>query len=540
MYLDCIPPMPVTRFIFITGGVTSSLGKGIAAASLATLLQARGFSVRLRKLDPYLNVDPGTLSPYQHGEVYVTEDGAETDLDLGNYERFTGVAGRASDYLTTGQLYSSVLSAERRGDYLGSTVQVVPHITDAIHRFLLEGTEGTDFLLSEIGGTVGDIECAPYLEALRTFHRRFPDRVLFLHVTLVPYLAAAGELKTKPTQHSVKTLLHAGIQPDLLLCRCDRPLPMKERQKIALFTNLATEDVIPGLDAPSLYQVPLQYHQEGLDTRVCHFFGLTSPSHSLSLSGWWTNLSTVAEDSTVIPIAIVGKYTELPDAYQSLLHALQHAGMAHHCRVAPLLIDSEHPEREALLQKARGIIVPGGFGERGTPGMLATLTYARTHNIPTLGICFGMQLMVIEACRELLGLSSASSTEFGPTDEPVVDVHSACQGMAIGGSMRRGAYPCALREGSLLRRVYHGAPEVSERHRHRYEVNRVYQSRLEEAGLLFSGMSPDGSLPEAVEFASHPFYIGVQYHPEFISTPFAPHPLFVQLVASSFYDRPST
>lgn len=516
----------MSRFVFITGGVTSSLGKGIAAASLGALLQARGLSVRLRKLDPYLNVDPGTLSPYQHGEVFVTDDGTETDLDLGHYERFTGVVGRSTDYVTTGQLYSAVLASERRGDYLGSTVQVIPHITDAIHRFLLHDTDGVDVVISEIGGTVGDIECAPYLEALRTFRRRFPLRVLFLHVTLVPYLAAAGELKTKPTQHSVKTLLSAGIQPDMLLCRCDRPLPAKERQKIALFGNVNLEDVITGQDAPSIYSVPLQYHQEGLDTRVCHFFGLERP---LERKMWWTQPPVAS--SVPLTIAIVGKYTQLPDAYQSLLQALQHGGMAHGRTVKLLLVDSEHPEREAQLQLAAGIVIPGGFGERGVQGMIQTLTYARNKGIPTLGICFGMQLMVIEACRELLDLPTASSTEFGPTDEPVVDVMAACKG-SLGGTMRLGAYPCSLREGSLLRNIY-GKAIISERHRHRYEVNRAYQDRLEEVGLRFSGVSPDGALPEAVESAEHPWYVGVQYHPEFTSKPFSPHPLFVSFIEAS-------
>jgi CTP synthase len=536
----------MSRFIFITGGVTSSLGKGIAAASLGALLQARGFTVRLRKLDPYLNVDPGTLSPYQHGEVFVTEDGTETDLDLGHYERFTGVRGRSTDYLTTGQLYSTVLASERRGDYLGSTVQVIPHITEAIHRFLLHDTAGVDMVISEIGGTVGDIECAPYLEALRTFRRRFPDRVLFLHVTLIPYLAAAGELKTKPTQHSVKTLLSAGIQPDMLLCRCDRPLPAKERQKIALFGNIASEDVIAGQDASSIYDVPLQYHREGLDTRVCYYFGLDRP---IDYSAWWAcpsplPLPLVAKAGTAatvaikenmskpVHIAIVGKYTQLPDAYQSLLQALYHGGMAHARKVEIHLVDSEHPERDSLLDTADGVVIPGGFGERGVQGMLSTLTYTRNKKIPTLGICFGMQLMVIEACRELLSLPTASSTEFGPTDEPVVDVLAACQGVGLGGTMRLGAYPCHLQEGSALHHIY-GTTRISERHRHRYEVNRVYQSRLEAAGLSFTGLSPDGLLPEAVEYAPHPWYIGVQYHPEFASTPFSPHPLFVSFVGAA-------
>lgn len=518
----------MSRFVFITGGVTSSLGKGIAAASLGALLQARGLTVRLRKLDPYLNVDPGTLSPYQHGEVFVTEDGAETDLDLGHYERFTGVVGRATDYVTTGQLYSAVLASERRGDYLGATVQVIPHLTDAIHRFLLQNTDGVDVVISEIGGTVGDMECAPYLEALRLFRRRFPDRVLFLHVTLVPYLAAAGELKTKPTQHSVKTLLSAGIQPDLLLCRCDRPLPAKERQKIALFGNVDLADVITGQDAASLYDVPRRYHREGLDTRVCRFFGWAD--RPTDPDAWWVR--PFVWQTPPLTVAVVGKYTELPDAYLSLLQALQHGGMAHGQAVRLVLMDSEHMTWDPSIA---GLVVPGGFGERGVAGMIRALTHARCRGIPTLGICLGMQLMVIEACRELMGLSDASSTEFGPTEDPVVDVMSACTGI-LGGTLRLGAYPCALREGSLLHQIY-GVPLISERHRHRYEVQPAYRSRLEEAGLLFSGVSPDGMLLEAVESTVHPWYVGVQYHPEFASRPFAPHPLFASFVKACMDSR---
>jgi CTP synthase len=540
----------MTRFVFITGGVTSSLGKGIAAASLGALLQARGFRVRLRKLDPYLNVDPGTLSPYQHGEVFVTEDGAETDLDLGHYERFTGVACTAADYTTTGQLYSSVLAKERQGAYLGATVQIIPHITEAIHAFIQRDTAEQDVVIYEIGGTVGDLECAPYLEAIRTFRRQRPSDCLSIHVTLVPYVSAAKELKTKPTQHSVKTLLHAGIQPDLLLCRCERPLPAALKQKIALFTNVATEDVLAAMDAASIYDVPHQYHLEGLDVRVCQHFGVDLAAHPVREDAWWSRghvappvpdtppsqqamgcIRHVAPDTTLqapTRIAVIGKYVALPDAYLSLLQAIEHASSALCHPVDIALLDSEDPNLLERLQSANGVIIPGGFGERGTAGMIRALTYTRTHGIPTLGICFGMQLMVIEAARQLLGLEDASTTEFGPTPEPVIDLLEHCQDKVLGGSMRLGAQPCHLQPHSQLHRIYQ-ATEIQERHRHRYEVNTRYRAALEAHGMCITGQSPDG-LPEAVENIGHPWYIGVQYHPEFQSRPFQPHPLFRDLL----------
>jgi CTP synthase len=537
----------MTRFVFITGGVTSSLGKGIAAASLGALLQARGLTVRLRKLDPYLNVDPGTLSPYQHGEVFVTDDGTEADLDLGHYERFTGVPCTAADYVTTGQLYSSVLAKERQGAYRGATVQIIPHITEAIHAFIKKDATA-DVMIYEIGGTVGDLECAPYLEAIRTFRRQHPADCLSIHVTLVPYVSAAKELKTKPTQHSVKTLLHAGIQPDLLLCRCERPLSAALKQKIALFTNLKTEDVLAGLDAASIYDVPLQYHLEGLDVRVCQQFGIDLAQHPVSPDAWWRTVpdtvpsmtdsighvapntapTAVADPADRPRIVLVGKYVALPDAYLSLLQALEHvAPIDHHIT----LVDAEDPDLLAHLEGAAGMILPGGFGERGTAGMIRALTYTRTHGIPTLGICFGMQLMVIEAARQLLGVEAASSTEFGPTSEPVIDLLERCQDKDLGGSMRLGAQPCRLLPDSQLHRIYH-TTDIQERHRHRYEVNTRYQAALEAHGLRITGQSPDG-LPEAVEYAPHPWYIGVQYHPEFRSRPFEPHPLFLDFLLAA-------
>lgn len=538
----------MTRFVFITGGVTSSLGKGIAAASLGALLQARGFRVRNRKLDPYLNVDPGTLSPYQHGEVFVTEDGAETDLDLGHYERFTGVACTTADYTTTGQLYSSVLAKERQGAYLGATVQIIPHITEAIHEFIQRNTEQQDVMIYEIGGTVGDLECAPYLEAIRTFRRQRPSDCLSIHVTLVPYVSAAKELKTKPTQHSVKTLLHAGIQPDILLCRCERPLPAALKQKIALFTNVAAEDVLAAMDAASIYDVPHQYHVEGIDVRVCQHFGFDRTAHPVNPLAWWsrghvapdTAPSHEAHESSKvlsvppappIRIAIVGKYVALPDAYLSLLQAIEHVSAALCLPVDIALEDSEDPHLLEHLQSAAAVIIPGGFGERGTAGMIRALTHTRTHGIPTLGICFGMQLMVIEAARQLLGLEDASTTEFGPTPEPVIDLLEHCQDKVLGGSMRLGAQPCHLQPHSQLHRIYQ-ATEIQERHRHRYEVNTRYRAALEAHGMCITGQSPDG-LPEAVENIGHPWYIGVQYHPEFQSRPFQPHPLFRDLLATA-------
>ena len=537
----------MARFVFITGGVVSSLGKGIAAASLGALLQARGYRVRLRKLDPYLNVDPGTMSPYQHGEVFVTDDGAETDLDLGHYERFTGVHASKADNWTTGRLYSEVIAKERRGDYLGATVQVIPHITDAIKEAVTTGTEEYDFILVEIGGTVGDIESLPFLEAIRQLANELgPTRSLFVHLTLVPYIPSAGELKTKPTQHSVKELLGVGIQPQILLCRCDRPIPENERRKIALFCNVRPESVIPAYDAASIYAVPGSYHREGLDREVLRHFNLSIYGEP-NISAWDRVVSRITAPEGEVTIAVVGKYTGLLDAYKSLNEALAHGGIAHNMRVKLDWVDSEIFERgqdevTRRLDGVHGILVPGGFGERGTGGKIQAVRFAREKKIPFLGICFGMQMAVIEAARNLLQIPAASSTEFGPCAEPVVGLMTEWvrgnqreQREAsgdLGGTMRLGAYPALLAEDSLVRTVY-GKPQIEERHRHRYEVNVAYRERLEAAGLRFSGMSPDGLLPEIVEYPDHPWFIGVQFHPELKSKPFAPHPLFAGFVGAA-------
>ena len=530
----------MARFVFITGGVVSSLGKGIAAASLGALLQARGYKIRLRKLDPYLNVDPGTMSPYQHGEVFVTDDGAETDLDLGHYERFTGVHATKADNWTTGRIYSDVIAAERRGDYLGGTVQVIPHITDKIKEVVQADTDNLDFVLVEVGGTVGDIESLPFLEALRQLSNEMgPTRSLFVHLTLVPYIGSAGELKTKPTQHSVKELLGLGIQPQILLCRCDRPIPENERRKIALFCNVRPESVIPALDASTIYGVPLQYHAEGLDQEVLRHFGLSAYGEP-DMRRWEAIVHSLQQPEGEVTIAVVGKYTNLLDSYKSLAEALTHGGIAHNVRVKLDWVDSEVFERNgeavARLEGASGILVPGGFGERGTPGKLEAVRFARERRIPFFGICFGMQMAVIEAARNLVGLAGASSTEFGPCEHPVVGLMTEwLRGNALerrnaagdlGGTMRLGSYAAKLTDGSLVRQVYGDAAEILERHRHRYEVNVNYKDKLEAAGLRFSGMSPDGELPEIVEYPDHPWFIGVQFHPELRSKPFEPHPLF--------------
>ncbi len=530
----------MARFVFITGGVVSSLGKGIAAASLGALLQARGYKVRLRKLDPYLNVDPGTMSPYQHGEVYVTDDGAETDLDLGHYERFTGVSASKADNWTTGRIYSDVIAAERRGDYLGGTVQVIPHITDKIKEVIQAETEPYDFVLVEVGGTVGDIESLPFLEAIRQLANELgPTRSLFMHLTLVPYIPSAGELKTKPTQHSVKELLSVGIQPQILLCRCDRPIPETERRKIALFCNVRPESVIPALDASTIYGVPLQYHAEGLDREVLRHFGLSIYGEP-DLERWERIVHAIRQPEGEVTIAVVGKYTNLLDSYKSLAEALTHGGIAHNVRVKLDWVDSEvfESDIEAVqrLEGVHGILVPGGFGERGTPGKIEAVRFARERKVPFFGICFGMQMAVIEAARNLVGLKGASSTEFGPCEHPVVglltewvrgnEVERRAAGGDLGGTMRLGAYPAVLTKDSLVREVYGGASEIRERHRHRFEVNVNYKDQLEQAGLRFSGMSPDGELPEIVEYPDHPWFIGVQFHPELKSKPFDPHPLF--------------
>jgi CTP synthase len=537
----------MARFVFITGGVVSSLGKGIAAASLGALLQARGYRVRLRKLDPYLNVDPGTMSPYQHGEVFVTDDGAETDLDLGHYERFTGVHANKADNWTTGRLYSEVIAKERRGDYLGATVQVIPHITDAIKEAVIADTDSYDFVLVEIGGTVGDIESLPFLEAVRQLANELgPTRSLFVHLTLVPYISSAGELKTKPTQHSVKELLGMGIQPQILLCRCDRQIPENERRKIALFCNVRPESVIPAYDAKSIYAVPSSYHREGLDREVLRHFNLSIYGDP-NMGRWDGIMERITSPEGEVTIAVVGKYTGLLDAYKSLNEALAHGGIAHNMRVKLDWVDSEIFEKEQgevvrRLDGVHGILVPGGFGERGTAGKIEAVKFARERKIPFFGICFGMQMAVIEASRNLLNIPGASSTEFGPCAEPVVGLltdwtrgnerETRSEGGDLGGTMRLGAYPAVLAEESLVSRVY-DATRIEERHRHRYEVNVGYRERLEGAGLRFSGMSPDGLLPEIIEYPDHPWFIGVQFHPELKSKPFSPHPLFAGFVGAA-------
>jgi CTP synthase len=535
----------MTRFIFITGGVVSSLGKGLSAAALGALLQARGFRVRLRKLDPYLNVDPGTMSPYQHGEVYVTDDGAETDLDLGHYERYVGVPSRRSDSVTTGRIYSTVISRERRGEYLGATVQVIPHVTDAIKEFIQADLDGEDFLLCEIGGTVGDIESLPFLEAIRQLgYELGRERVLYVHLTLVPYIPSAGELKTKPTQHSTKELLALGIQPDILLCRCDRPISSAARRKIALFCNLRENRVIPAIDIDTIYGVPAAYHAEGFDREVCAHFGLEAPEPDLER--WHEIVDLIHKPEGRVTIAVVGKYTHLPDSYKSLAEAMTHGGIANNVGVDLDWIDSEVFEAEAeavrKLEEVHGILVPGGFGVRGTHGMIEAARFARERRVPYFGICFGMHMAVIEAARDLADLPGAGSTEFGPCRHPVVGLMTEwTRGNIVerrnstddlGGTMRLGAYPAVLTPGSRVAEIY-GVERISERHRHRYEVNIGYKERLEATGLRFSGMSPDGVLPEIVEIPDHPWFIGVQFHPELKSKPFAPHPLFTSFIRAA-------
>jgi CTP synthase len=536
----------MTRFVFITGGVVSSLGKGIASAALGALLQSRGYSVKLRKLDPYLNVDPGTMSPYQHGEVFVTDDGAETDLDLGHYERFTGVHATRLDNATTGRIYQDVIAKERRGDYLGATVQVIPHITDAIKQMIVRDTHAFDFVLVEIGGTVGDIESLPFLEAIRQLGNELGrERAMYVHLTLVPYIPSAGELKTKPTQHSVKELQNVGIQPQMLLCRCDRPIPQNERSKMALFCNVRPEAVIAALDVDTIYAVPIRYHEEGMDREVLRHFGLPSGGEP-DLSRWHHIVESIRAPEGEVRIAIVGKYTNLLDSYKSLAEALAHGGIANRVKVNLDWMDSAVFEDEDAvhhLEEVNGILVPGGFGERGTPGKIEAVRFARERNLPFLGICFGMQMAVIEAARNLAGLHDASSTEFGPCDTPVVglltewargnEIERRMDGGNLGGTMRLGAYPAVLTPGSLVSELYGGVSRIEERHRHRYEVNVHYKACLEATGLRFAGMSPDGVLPEIIERPDHPWFVAVQYHPELKSKPFAPHPLYAGFVAAA-------
>ncbi len=537
------------RFIFITGGVVSSLGKGLASAALGALLQARGYKVRLRKLDPYLNVDPGTMSPYQHGECYVTDDGAETDLDLGHYERFTGVSARQSDNITTGRIYSDVIAKERRGDYLGGTVQVIPHVTDAIRDFVLSDVTDEDFVLCEIGGTVGDIEGLPFLEAIRQLRNELGrERTCYVHCTLLPYIGAAGELKTKPTQHSVKELLSVGIQPDMLLCRADRDIPKNEKRKVALFCNVKESRVISALDVDTIYDVPNTYHREGFDNEILRYFGELAEEEEgqIDLSRWTNIVQAVRAPEGEVTIAVVGKYTVLMDAYKSLIEALTHGGIANNVRVKLKWIESVIFEAEdpvERLEGVHGILVPGGFGERGAEGKIEAVQFARERDIPYFGICFGMQMAVIEAARNLAGIPQAGSTEFGPCKEPVVGLLTEWMkgnqlekrglNSDLGGTMRLGAFQARLQEGSKVSEIYDHAVDISERHRHRYEVNVAYKDRLEAKGLVFSGMSPDGELPEIVEIPDHPWFVGVQYHPELKSKPFEPHPLFASFVKAA-------
>lgn len=535
----------MTRYVFITGGVVSSLGKGLAAAALAALLQARGHTVRLRKLDPYLNVDPGTMSPYQHGEVFVTDDGAETDLDLGHYERFTGRPCNKGDNITTGRIYMDILTKERRGDYLGATIQVVPHVTNAIKEFILDGNEDYDFTLVEIGGTVGDIESLPFLEAIRQVNQQLPrGQCIFIHLTLLPYIPTAGELKTKPTQHSVAELRSIGIQPDILLCRTDREIPREERRKLALFCNVRETAVIEARDVASIYDVPLSYHAEGLDNEVLAAFGMDATAEP-DVSNWRRISERVKNPEGEVTIAIVGKYTGMKDAYKSLIEALMHGGIANRVKVNLDWIESEVFEKEdptPFLEHVHGILVPGGFGHRGAEGKIKAATFARQRKVPYFGICFGMQMAVIEGARSLAGIKDANSSEFGPTDEPVVglmtewmrgnELEQRAADGNLGGTMRLGAYASTLAAGSKIAKIY-GKTEISERHRHRYEVNMGYRDRLEAQGMSFCGLSPDGLLPETIEYPDHPWFIGVQYHPELKSRPFEPHPLFASFVEAA-------
>jgi CTP synthase len=537
----------MARFIFVTGGVVSSLGKGLLSASLGALLQARGYKVRIRKFDPYLNVDPGTMSPYQHGEVFVTDDGAETDLDLGHYERFTGVSSRQSDNITTGRIYRDIIAKERRGDYLGATVQVIPHVTNAIKEFALADTDDVDFVICEIGGTVGDIESLPYIEALRQLRNDLGrDQTVSVHTTLVPWIKAAGELKTKPTQHSVREISSLGVAPDVLLCRTEKPIPESERAKIALFCNVPASAVIQALDARSIYDVPLEYHKEGLDDEVLKAFRIDDAPPP-EMSRWDDIMDRLDHYEGEVNIGVVGKYVGLPDAYKSLNEALVHGGIANRAKVHIRWLDAEmfeHPDANfaAELEPLHGILVPGGFGERGSEGKIASVQFARERKVPFFGICLGMQMACIEGARNTAGISEASTTEFGPTSQPVVGLITewmSSEGVQeraadgdLGGTMRLGAYPAKLDGNSVVRGLY-GADEISERHRHRYEVNSHYMDALEKGGLVFSGMSPDGRLPEIVERPDHPWFIGVQFHPELKSRPFEPHPLFAGFIEAA-------
>lgn len=535
-----------TKFIFITGGVVSSLGKGLASAALATILQGRGFKVRLKKLDPYLNVDPGTMSPYQHGEVYVTDDGTEADLDLGHYERFSGVATTKYDSVTSGKIYQNVLNKERHGDYLGATIQVVPHVTNAIKDFIFSDLTDEDFVQCEIGGTVGDIEGQPYLEAIRQIaYELGKDRVMFIHLTLLPYIPTAGELKTKPTQHSVKKLQEYGIQPDMLLCRSQMPIDEGEKRKLALFCNVKEENVITALDVSNIYEVPLSYAKEGIDRCVCQHFGIECKEHFSDLSKWQKIVDAVRNPKENVKIAVVGKYAGFLEAYKSLSEAIKHAAIANSAKADIVWIDSEKLETESAekyLKDVEAIIVPGGFGQRGTEGKISAIQYAREHKIPFLGICLGMQMAVIETMRDLAHVENAGTTEFDPNSVPVVGLltewqkgtekETRCKNNDLGGTMRLGAYPCRLEKGSKAFQIY-GTNDIFERHRHRYEVNMSFEKDLNNCGMFVTGKSPDGNLPEIVERKDHPWFVAVQFHPELKSKPFAPHPLFVALLQTA-------
>jgi len=536
----------MARYIFVTGGVVSSLGKGLASASLASLLQHHGYKVRIRKLDPYLNVDPGTMSPYQHGEVYVTDDGAETDLDLGHYERFTGVISKKSDNITSGQVYQKIINKERKGEYLGATVQVIPHVTNEIKKFISNDLDGEDFIICEIGGTIGDIESLPFVEAIRQFHNdNGHNNSLFMHVTLVPFIASSGELKTKPTQHSVKELRSLGIQPNILLCRSDREIPREERKKIGLFCNVQDGNVIQAINANSIYEVPINFKNEGLDKRVLEYFNLDADKE-IDLKMWSQVSKHVLEPEGKVTIGIVGKYTGLADAYKSLNEALSHGGIFNNVRVELNWIESESLNETNVfehLSNCDGILVPGGFGERGAEGKIAAIKFARENNIPYFGICFGMQLAVIEMARNILDIKDANSSEFSNCSNSIVGLmtewstsdnnkEKRTEDSDLGGTMRLGSYEARLKKNSKIYSIYKN-DIINERHRHRYEVNNKFSEEFEKKGVIFSGYSPDGVLPETVELKEHPWFIGVQYHPELKSKPFEPHPLFKSFIEAA-------
>jgi len=534
----------MARYVFVTGGVVSSLGKGLSSASLAALLQLRGFKVRIRKLDPYLNVDPGTMNPFQHGEVFVTDDGAETDLDIGHYERFTGISATQSDNITTGGIYSDIIKKERRGDYLGGTVQVVPHVTDRIKKFISHNVKEEDFIICEIGGTVGDIESLPFLEAIRQFSNDIgKQNSLFIHLTLVPYLKASGELKTKPTQHSVKELRSLGIQPDIIICRSEREIPKPERKKISLFCNVSIQNVIETVDVRTIYEAPISFHKEKLDDRVLSYFKIKSKKQP-DLSKWKNITAKVLNPKRDVNIGIIGKYVNLKDAYKSLDEALIHGGISNNVKVNLKRIDSENlkPENiKSLLKNVSGVLIPGGFGKRGSEGKIAAIKYARLNNIPFFGICFGMQMAIIEAARNLLKIKNASTSEFGNNCTPVVGLLEEWQKgkkriigseKNLGGTMRLGLYDAVLKSNSLISKIY-SEKKIKERHRHRYEVNIKYKEDFEKKGLIFSALSPDGTLPEIIELKDHPWFVGVQFHPEFKSRPFTPHPLFSSFIRAA-------